>query len=126
MSLLSSKQEPIVPSVKNIGLLTIGDSMKMEEYFDLNQRRQAISMAYAKLWSSYKIDAIIMPPAPYTAVPLDSWSTASYTALFNLLDYPSIVIPVGSVTNEDIEDGISNAVYGEADTELYKKCKCRL
>jgi amidase len=64
-----------------------------------------------------------MPPAPYTAVPLDSWSTASYTAIFNLLDYPAFVIPVGTVDSLDIRDSVANAKYGDDDAELYKKCK---
>ncbi|KAH8892804.1 amidase [Thozetella sp. PMI_491] len=121
VSLLESKQEPLVPSVENIGLLTVGNPKTIDEYFKLNQRRQAIWETYRELWKEHNMDAIIMPPAPYTAVPLDSWSTASYTAIFNLLDYPSMVVPVGTVGDEDVVDNISNAACGEKDQELYRK-----
>jgi amidase len=95
----------------------------MAHFYNLNLRRQTVSDLYRKLWHEHNMDAIIMPPAPYTAVPLDSWSTASYTAIFNLLDYPSMVIPVGAVSEYDAIDNISNAKYGKADEELYRKCK---
>ncbi|RDW71571.1 hypothetical protein BP6252_08134 [Coleophoma cylindrospora] len=119
--LLQSSQEPLVPSVEKIGLLTPGPSKTMEEYYSLNKLRYSITEKYTELWRDHNIDAILMAPAPYTAVPLDSWSTASYTAIFNILDYPSLVIPVGHVEHTDMVDDISNALYGDADAQLYQK-----
>ena len=65
-----------------------------------------------------------MPPAPHTALPLDQWTTASYTGLWNYLDYPAIVIPVDTVRESDVADEISNAKYGADDARLYGLCKC--
>ena len=123
MDLLTSKQEPLVPSVTNMGFTAPGSSTSMEKYFELNKRRQTIMETYSTLWRDLQIDAIIMPPAPNTAMPHDSWSSFTYTALFNLLDYPGIVIPVGSVSTSDQMDDVSNALYGEVDAKLYQKCK---
>ncbi|KAH8649195.1 amidase [Xylariales sp. PMI_506] len=122
ISLLKEKGEPAIPSVEKSGFLTFGDWIPMSGYYELNRRRQAVWESYRKLWRSHEggIDAVIMPPAPHTAVPLDAWSTASYTAIFNLLDYPAMTIPVGTVKAEDLADEASNAVYGEADQSLYK------
>lgn len=63
-----------------------------------------------------------MPPAPHTAVPLDTWATATYTGLWNYLDYPAIVIPVDQVREEDAADDLSNAKFGPEDEKLYSLC----
>ena len=95
----------------------------MEEYFLLSVRRRKIERAYLELWREHRLDAIIMLPAPYTAVPIDSWSSANYTAIWNLLDYPAAVIPVGKVVSMDLVDDPSNAKYGDTDYKIYQKCK---
>ena len=63
-----------------------------------------------------------MPPAPHTAVPLDKWTTATYTGLWNYLDYPAIVLPVDTVCEFDIVDDPGNAKYGAEDDRLYRLC----
>lgn len=59
-----------------------------------------------------------MPPAPHAAVPLDTWSTITYTGLWNYLDYPAIEIPVDKVQESDSADDPSNAKYGADDASL--------
>lgn len=63
-----------------------------------------------------------MPVAQHTAVPLDQWSTASYTGLWNYLDYPAIVIPVDTVCESDVVDDASHAKYGDGDARMYSLC----
>ncbi|KAF2711029.1 amidase [Pleomassaria siparia CBS 279.74] len=110
--------EPEVPSLKAIQLLSFkGTTLK--GFFDLNVRRAAAAKQYLKLFLDNEIDAILMPPAPHTAVPLDTWITASYTGLFNFLDYPAIVVPVDSVRDEDAADDVANAKYGPDDAKVY-------
>lgn len=113
----------MIPSAVNLGILTAGPSKTIEEYFALSARRQVVSNAYFELWREKNLDAILMPPAPHTAVPLDSWSTISYTAVFNLLDYPAFTIPVGKVGRQDVVDSVSHAKFGPTDVALYKKCR---
>ncbi|KAH6611288.1 hypothetical protein Trco_001308 [Trichoderma cornu-damae] len=62
-----------------------------------------------------------MPPAPHTALPLDTWKIATYTGLWNYLDFPAVVIPVDAVTDSDFKDDLSNAKYGPHDAEVYKQ-----
>ncbi|KAG9232801.1 amidase signature domain-containing protein [Amylocarpus encephaloides] len=121
LNILASKPEPLVPSVVNMGSPPPGPSTTMEKYFELNKRRQVVMETYSALWRELDVDAIAMPLAPYTAMPPDSWSSFTYTVLFNLLDYPSMAIPVGAVSGADQVDGISNARYGEEDSKLYQK-----
>ena len=82
---------------------------------------------YLQLFHSNDIDAILMPPAPHTALPLDQWTNASYTGLWNYLDYPAVVIPVDTVCEElDRADDIGNARYGDEDVRMYGLCKCAI
>lgn len=68
----------------------------------------------------------MMPPAPHTAVPLDCWTKAAYTFLWNYLDYPAVVIPVDEVRDLDLADDLSNAEFGPDDEELYRLCRQQL
>lgn len=91
-------------------------------FFDLNVRRQAAARDYQRLFRDNSLDAILMPPAPHTAVPLDRWSTITYTGLWNYLDYPAIVMPVDTVCDSDLVDDLSNAKYGTEDARMYSLC----
>ncbi|KAF1995128.1 amidase [Amniculicola lignicola CBS 123094] len=110
--------EPEVPSLKAIHLLSFPGTT-LQGYFDLNVRRAAAAKQYLRIFLSSRIDAIMMPPAPHTAVPLDTWTTASYTGLFNFLDFPAVVIPVDEVRDHDVADNLTNAKYGPDDAAVY-------
>ena len=94
----------------------------MRGFFDLNVRRQAAAREYLQLFRSNGLDAILMPPAPHTALPLDQWTSATYTGLWNYLDYPAIVIPVDAVCESDLADDVGNAKYGAEDARMYSLC----
>ncbi|KAL3421666.1 general amidase [Phlyctema vagabunda] len=110
--------EPVIPSLQAIGLLSIPGTT-LQGFFDLNVRRAEAAKTYLKLFRDNDLDAIVMPPAPHTAVPLDCWTTATYTSLWNYLDYPAIVIPVDEVRDIDHADDLSNAKFGPDDEQLY-------
>lgn len=114
--------EPVVPSLANLGLLTF-QGTDLPGYFALNVRRAEAAKTYLRFFLDNNIDAILMPTAPHTAVPLDTWAAASYTGLWNYLDYPAIVIPVDMVQDSDVVDDISNAQFGPEDAKLYGLCK---
>ncbi|KAH8629714.1 amidase [Alternaria alternata] len=63
-----------------------------------------------------------MPPAPHTAVPLDHWTTASYTGLWNYLDFPAVVIPVDDAAASDVLDETTTAKYGPDDAKSASCC----
>jgi amidase len=121
MDILSSTGEPMVPSAKKLGLVA-GGPKTMGEYFKLNAKRQQLEKIYSNLWSDNLLDAIIMPPAPHTTVPFNKFSTANYTAIWNLMDYPGFAIPVGQVEKTDVTEK-GQKFYSEEDEELYKECK---
>ncbi|KAF2098368.1 amidase [Rhizodiscina lignyota] len=110
--------EPLVPSLKALGLLDMrGTTLK--GFFDLNVRQAEAAKEYLRLFRDNNLDAILMPPAPHTAIPLDTWSTATYTGLWNHLDFPAVVLPVDEVRESDLADDVGNAKFGSEDTRLY-------
>jgi amidase len=119
--LFARTSEPEVPSVKTVGLLSMKGT-DLRGFFDLNVRRQAAAREYQQIILSNDIDAILMPPAPHTALPLDQWTSATYTGLWNYLDYPAVVIPVDTVCESDLVDDLSNAKYGAEDARMYSLC----
>ncbi|KAI1115109.1 putative fatty-acid amide hydrolase [Nemania sp. NC0429] len=110
--------EPLVPSVKGIGLLD-PPAKSLGEFFELNVRRAEAAKTYLKIFRDNDLDGIMMPGAPHTAVPHDTWTSASYTGLWNYLDYPAIIVPVDKVREDDAADDVSNAKFGEADAQCY-------
>lgn len=95
----------------------------MQGFFELNVRRAEAAKTYLKLFRDNDLDAIVMPPAPHTALPLDCWTKATYTGLWNYLDYPAVVIPVDQVRDIDSADDLSNAKFGPDDEQLYSLCR---
>lgn len=115
----------MIPSLKAIGLLEAPENT-LRGLFDLNVRRAAAAETYRELFCNNSLDVILMPPAPHTTVPLDCWNVATYTGIWNYLDYPAIVIPVDQVQPTDLVDDLSNAKYGADDENLYKLCEPHL
>jgi len=111
-----------VPSLTATGLLS-APGTTLQGFFNLNDRRAEAAKTYLKLFRDNGLDVILMPPAPHTAVPLDCWTKAAYTSLWNYLDYPAIVIPVDQVQDLDFADDLSNAKFGPDDEQLYSLCR---
>ncbi|KUJ21215.1 amidase [Mollisia scopiformis] len=115
-SLLDSTKEPLVESVRRIGLTTT-PGKSIEEYFQINHARSISSKKFNGMWKEYSLDAMLCLPAPHTATPFDDWTVITYTSLFNLFDCPAVIIPVGKVEDIDLLD--EAARYGENDQRVY-------
>ena len=115
--------EPPVESVKNVNLAAIHKS-NLEDFFEINAARSRIQRVFHNIWLENEIDAILIPGAPTTATPLDQWDSATYTLLWNFLDYPAVIVPTGRVQERDIVDSISHATHGKRDEQNYRMCEC--
>lgn len=92
--------------------------MSLDELFDFNTARDQVQSKHQRMWLDLGLDALIMPPAPFAAPKIDMWNgVISYTAIWNLLDYPAAIIPVGTVKESDVAD--HGAKYGAQDEETY-------
>lgn len=99
--------EPFIPHVDR--LINRGKPISVYEYWQLNKRKWAAQQKYLDKWNSIRspetgrtVDVIITPPMPHTAVPHGSCRWVGYTKVWNVLDYPALVIPAGKVEDEDV------------------------
>lgn len=106
--------------MQKIGLPNI-PHRSLEDLVRFSTAQFGARIAWHKIWRALQIDAILMPVAPHTAVPKDTWRVINYTGLFNFLDYPACTIPVGYVNEQDVPDG--EAKYGAMDAAVYGLCK---
>jgi len=111
--------EPMVNSVQKTGLVALPEK-NIHEILDFTVARIGTQEKYRQMWLSNGLDALIMPPAPFTAPKLDTWGgTIAYTGLWNLMDYPAAIVPVSKVGSDDKPDGA--AKYGDEDAKIYNQ-----
>jgi amidase len=78
------------------------------EVWNLTVQREQYRVEYAQLWNETAVngdpdtavDVILCPVGPGAAPPLDHARYWGYTSQWNLLDYPALVFPVGTVDQE--------------------------
>uniref|UniRef100_A0AC35U4C3 Amidase domain-containing protein n=1 Tax=Rhabditophanes sp. KR3021 TaxID=114890 RepID=A0AC35U4C3_9BILA len=87
-----------------IGAVPATPSELRKTYAGINAYRHQ----YFKAMKDQGIDAVLCPTNVTHAVPhnipLKLFASLSYTGIFNLLDYPAGVVPVGNVNKDDIEN----------------------
>ncbi|KAI3320987.1 amidase [Xylariaceae sp. AK1471] len=123
--------EPFIQHVKK--LIDCGSPLSVLEYWQLNKRKWELQQKYLDKWNSIRsaqgdqpVDVVIMPPMPHTSVPHGSCRWVGYTKVWNVLDYPAIVIPGGTVCDRDICDTWSfepHSVLDEWNKDLWENNK---
>ncbi|KAJ5604670.1 glutamyl-tRNA amidotransferase-like protein subunit A [Penicillium lagena] len=73
----------------------------IEDSFKVNATIEMLKTLYTKQWNATKVDAIICPVRPTVAAVHDESRYWGYTSVFNVLDYSSVSIPVGTVNETD-------------------------
>ncbi|KAK5165894.1 uncharacterized protein LTR77_008818 [Saxophila tyrrhenica] len=98
--------EPIIPSLqKTMDLVNKKPKYSLEEVFDVNTAKMGYKATWNNLWVENKLDVILCPGAANTAVLHDNYGAPPYTAVWNMLEYPGIIIPVGKAdVKVDTED----------------------
>lgn len=121
--------EPIVPCVKSI--VTPDPSKKpftINQWWDLANKRYECRQQFLDFCKSTSnitksgkpIDAIIGPVWPSTSFLPGIPSTLNYSVVINLLDLPSVVVPV-TKANKDLDPIVSNyAPINKMDETIYK------
>jgi amidase len=150
--LLESHSEPLSPWLQ--GRLTRRPRKTLEEATKLQAQKLDLQTRSLEIWresggfwlptstssaqksqlqqQDREIDVFICPPAPHPIPPTDRWNDVNYTAAFNLLDLPAGIIPVRSVSKEDLAceleageplngwDKINRELWGEEERKLYE------
>ncbi|KAI0969465.1 amidase [Xylaria arbuscula] len=123
--------EPFIEHVQK--LVNCGDPISVFQYWQLNRRKWELQQRYLEKWNAIRcaqnnqpVDVVIMPPMPHTSVPHRSCRWVGYTKVWNVLDYPALVIPGGNVSDQDISDSWSfepRNVLDEWNKNLWDDCK---
>lgn len=107
------------------------------EFWDMCQEREDFRQAYARYWaqmdgqtlSGRAVDGVILPVSPTTAVREGEFHYFAYSAIANVLDYPSAVfrVPAAAVAAaEGYGDGDEDAIaLTRLDELVQQTCKCR-
>ncbi|EME39131.1 hypothetical protein DOTSEDRAFT_91596 [Dothistroma septosporum NZE10] len=108
---IEASGEPVIPSLQprwvkakeNEGEYTLDD------VFRLNVESGIYKDQWHALWTKNKLDVVLCPGAQNTAVPHDTYAMPRYTVVWNLLQYPGIMIPVGKADKDIDRDELAVA-----------------
>ena len=78
--------EPKVPAIVTTWETPRLPNVDMDEYYDINTRRQELKAEWHKVFVEQSLDAIMLPAYTGTAPVHDGYGTVCYTAMANLLD----------------------------------------
>ncbi|KAL9944679.1 hypothetical protein ACHAPS_008311 [Verticillium nonalfalfae] len=95
-------EEPIIPAFADLLRVYNARSLSASEVMKLNHQMRAFKVLFANAWDQTKgstrtgrpMDALICPVAPSAGIPHDFNIYWGYTCMYNILDYPSTVLPI--------------------------------
>lgn len=101
---LESVGEPTIEQfAKNLDIFK-PKQLTVPELFRHNVQQAAYKAAFQQLWDANPMDCIVCPCAPASGVPHDFALWWGYTSIWNLLDYPSVVMPVKDFVINGVDD----------------------
>lgn len=113
-----------------IGQSTCKPPRKVVDWWRLQEKIQLYKTGFHDAWEKMKLDALICPGLPFPAVSLGCedkvLSGISYTTLYNLLNYPAGMIPVTTVTDDDVSKLKNPSIYpctGAMEKFVVKDCE---
>ncbi|CAG8909844.1 unnamed protein product [Penicillium egyptiacum] len=122
------------PLVEGMVVGKESDLLSHEEREQFEATKLTLQTAFLKQWVSSEIDALLMPVLPWVGYKPKTWVKSKqwlgYTAMWNLLDYAAVTIPVaradrsldsvGSGCNAEWE---GHSIRNESDAFNYLQCK---
>jgi amidase len=106
--------EPYIPHVE--ALVNKGKPISVYAYWQLNKQKLAAQKRFLDQWNSTtspvsgkRIDILLAPVMPHSAVPHRKCRWVGYTKIFNVVDYPSVVLPAGEVSKK-LDAGAAEAM----------------
>ncbi|RVX67712.1 hypothetical protein B0A52_07835 [Exophiala mesophila] len=109
----SSGESPLIPYARNLEIFKTR-ALTTQELFSYNAKQLNYKWEFAQSWQdntsstdagpSKAVDAIICPVAPAASIPHSFPVWWGYTSLWNLLDYPSVIVPVKDLVIDPIKD----------------------
>ncbi|KAJ5173463.1 Amidase [Penicillium coprophilum] len=113
---IAASGEPTIPALASTslddGYMPDGYApLTLEGLYDLNEKRNFFKEDFRNLIMQAKVDAFVMPGYQGTAQPHDIFGFVPYTVLWNVMDYPSCIIPYGKASKSADKPFIRNVNY---------------
>ena len=89
----------------------------LESLVQAHADRAKLAEEVRKVFVDNELDAIMMPLHETVAPPIDTWNTATYIAIWNLLPYPAVVMPFGKASKSQ------DAEFARSSVSLRTPCK---
>jgi amidase len=82
---LAKTGEPLVDSVAKLGLW-FRKRKSYEEFWSLNAQKLGYQKKMLDAWQAAKVDVVLCPAGPHSAVPQGEWINTMYTVCWNAVD----------------------------------------
>ena len=119
---LTKSGEKMIKSL--IFLVEANNSFKtpkaFEDFYELGEARYQVKRHWLKIINDMNLDIILCPGASHTAPKHDTFGNCPYTGMWNLVDFPSLIIPFGKV-DKDIDLDDPSIKYCEGTLQTYDK-----
>lgn len=131
LSIVEPINEPAVPGLNAPGLPAMRNGFEINT---LNRQKEDLQQTFLSDWLRTKertstgrpIDALLVAPGQYPACTPGTNNYDGYTALYNVLDLPAVVLPVTQVDEDADAGNDEEEPYNEIDAECMKNCTSRL
>lgn len=124
--------EKILPQIARLyGENPSGSQWNASDIAVNNVRKREYQKEYLDYWNDTAavtgtgrpVDAWILPAAPFTAARRERYDYYGYTTITNVLDYPTVVIPVTTANkNVDVRNESYKAL-NDQDQRVWESCK---
>ncbi|KAM0323773.1 hypothetical protein ACHAPQ_008578 [Fusarium lateritium] len=99
LAALEASGEPLIPAIADLMRVFNVRQLPAAELLQLSGKVRTYKDQFLAAWNKtadngWPMDALICPPAPGVGYPHDFNTYWGYTALFNLVDYPSVILPI--------------------------------
>ncbi|KAJ4307787.1 hypothetical protein N0V84_012496 [Fusarium piperis] len=116
-------KEPILKIVHQTGIIghPYSEGLMIENIHELNVKLAIFNIRMQQAWnaSGKPLDALLWVTNAHPALPLDEWTDATFTAIFNAVDWPAISLPLGMQCNKDLDHAYTQFTpFGEQDAHL--------
>ncbi|KAL4875239.1 amidase signature domain-containing protein [Aspergillus karnatakaensis] len=106
--------EPFIPSlseVYNTDLDNPDPEPTLRQLYEMNIEKAKVAARMRGVWVDSGVDVILAPAYQSCAPPNDSFGRNIYTVIWNMVDYPAVVIPFGHANEEADKEFVRDVLY---------------